>query len=101
MASITNNSSRYGERHKIILKEAAKMSLAAKSLYTAFGYSPGKSVFSITLRLNNINEIVEYSSGKEVVYLKDDKNEILNIHKYTLRSGKKITSVSGLYLILQ
>lgn len=79
MASITNNNSRYGEGHKVVLKEAAKMSLAAKSLYKTQGYTPGKSVFAITLKPSKIDNVIQYSSGSENVYVIDEKRKVIQL----------------------
>jgi len=79
MASITNNNSRYGEGHKVVLKDAAKLSLAVKSLYSKEGYKAGKSVFSITLRPRDIDNVIQYSSGKETVYVKDEKGKVIQL----------------------
>jgi hypothetical protein len=79
MASITNNSTRYGEGHQIVLKETGKLSAPVNMLYNKNGYKAGKSVFKITLNPRKIDNIIQYSSGKENVFVIDDKNKILQL----------------------
>ena len=78
MASIVG-SSKYGEGHQIIIKDPTQISSVIKKLFVDNGYTPGKSIFSITKtsKLNDINQIIELGSGKESIILKDEKNKLL------------------------
>ena len=79
MASITNNSKKYGEGHQIVLKDAGKLSSPVKQLYSSAGYHAGKSVFTITLKPKNVANIIQYSSGKENIFLEDDKRKTIQL----------------------
>jgi hypothetical protein len=79
MASVTNNSKKYGEGHNIVLKEPGKISSPVKIMYDKFGYKAGKSVFSITLKPKNIDNIIQYSTGKDTVFLKDERSKIVQL----------------------
>tara|TARA_R110000796_G_scaffold12532_1_gene41335 strand:- start:59 stop:1354 length:1296 start_codon:yes stop_codon:yes gene_type:complete len=79
MASVTNNSKKYGEGHSIILKEAGKVSSPVKNMFDKFGYRVGKSVFSITVNPKNVDNIIQYSTGKDTLFLKDDKSKIIQL----------------------
>lgn len=81
MASITDNSKKYGEGHQIILKAPGKISPPVSKLYTDRGYQLNKSVFSITLDPKKINDIIEYTGSrvKKSIYIKDDKGKVLQL----------------------
>jgi hypothetical protein len=79
MASITNNSKKYGEGHSIVLKDPGKISSPVNMLFTKAGYRAGKSVFDITVNPKNVDNIIEYSSGKENIFLRDDKKKIIQL----------------------
>lgn len=79
MASITDNSKKYGEGHKVILKESGKLSSPVKTLYSSSGYQAGKSVFTITLQPKKIDNVLQYSSGNKTVYLVDDRNKVIQL----------------------
>lgn len=79
MASVTNNSKKYGEGHNIVLKEPGKISSPVKIMYDKFGYKAGKSVFSITLKPKNIDNIIQYSTGKDTIFLKDERSKIVQL----------------------
>lgn len=79
MASITDNSKKYGEGHQIILKAPGKVSSSVAKLYNDRGYILNRSIFSVTLNPKKIDDIIQYSSGKNTVYLKDAKGKILQL----------------------
>lgn len=79
MASITNNSKKYGEGHSIILKDSGKLSSTVVQLFTKLGYKTGKSVFTITIAPKNITNIIQYSTGKENIFLEDDKRKTIQL----------------------
>jgi hypothetical protein len=77
MASITNNSKKYGEGHSIVLKDSGKLSSPVNMLFNKAGYKAGKSVFVITIAPKNVDNVIEYSTGKENIFLKDDKKKVI------------------------
>lgn len=80
MASIVDNAEKYGEKHKIILKDFGKLSSGVEPLYSKNGYTPGKSIFEIVLRQPSYIDIfIKYSSGKKLLYLKDEGDKILEL----------------------
>ncbi len=79
MASITNNSKKYGEGHSIILKDSGKLSSTVAQLFTKLGYKAGKSVFAITIAPKTIDNIIQYSAGKAEIFLKDDKKKTIQL----------------------
>ena len=79
MASITNNSKKYGEGHSIVLKDSGKLSSPVNVLFTKAGYKAGKSVFVITIAPKNVDNVIEYSTGKENIFLKDDKKKVIQL----------------------
>jgi hypothetical protein len=92
MASITG-STKYGEGHKVVLKEADKISATTKSLITKAGYIPGQSVFSIVrqnLKTLKVAKSIALAPGKDVIYMKDKNNKIV------LFSGSA-SSIDGLF----
>lgn len=79
MASVTNNSKKYGEGHNIVLKDPGKLSSPVKLMFEKFKYKAGKSVFSITIKPKKVNNIIEYSTGKDILFVKDDKGKIVQL----------------------
>lgn len=79
MASITNNSKKYGEGHSIVLKDPGKISSPVNMLFSKAGYRAGKSVFAITVSPKNVDNIIQYSSGKETLFLKDNNSKIIQL----------------------
>ena len=79
MASITNNSKKYGEGHSIVLKDPGKISSAVNLLFTKAGYRAGKSVFDITINPRNVDNIIQYSTGKDNLFVKDNKKKIIQL----------------------
>lgn len=79
MASIVG-SSKYGEGHKVVLKEADKMSATAKSILTKAGYIPGQSVFSIVrnnLKTIKIAKSIAITAGNDIIHMKDKNNKVV------------------------
>ena len=79
MASITNNSKKYGEGHSIVLKDSGKLSSPVNLLFNKAGYRAGKSVFAITVTPKNVDNVIQYSSGKENIFLRDDKRKVIQL----------------------
>ena len=77
MASITNNSKKYGEGHKVVLRSS--LSSPVQKLYTSNGYKLGTSVFSIVLNPNNITNIIQYSTGSTDLFVRDDKGRVVQL----------------------
>lgn len=80
MATLVGNA-KYGPGHKIVLKESDKIPTTSKSKFSAFGYKPGVSVFELTKinKTTKVNNLVDLGTGKESIYLKDDKNKIVAV----------------------
>jgi hypothetical protein len=79
MASIVG-SAKYGEGHKVILKEGSKMSATAKSVLTKAGYVPGQSIFSIVrnnLKTIKVAKSIAITAGNDIIYMKDNKNKVV------------------------
>jgi hypothetical protein len=78
MASIVG-STKYGEGHQIVLKEADKMSAAVASKFTSLKYKLGESVFSITksAKAKDISTVIELAAGTATLYVKDDKQKVI------------------------
>lgn len=74
MASIVDNK-KYGENHRVILKDKPVNS----ALFKKEGYVPGKSVFLIIRRKVKATKFVEVAKGNKSITLKDDKNKIVLI----------------------
>ena len=92
MASITG-STKYGEGHKVVLKEADKISASTKSILTKSGFTPGQTVFSIVrqnLKTLKVAKSVVLAPGKDMIYMKDKNNKII------LFSGSA-SSIDGLF----
>ena len=79
MASITNNSKKYGEGHSIVLKDPGKISSTVNTLFTKAGYRAGKSIFDITINPRNVDNIIQYSTGKDNLFIKDNKKKIIQL----------------------
>jgi hypothetical protein len=81
MASITDNSKKYGEGHQVILKDRTKLSSSVLNLYAANGYQAGKSIFSIALNPSGVSNIIQYSTtgSLKTVYVKDSNNNIVQL----------------------
>lgn len=77
MASITNNSRKYGEGHKVVLRSS--LSAPVQRLYTSNGYKLGTSIFSIVLNPNNISSIIQYSSGSTDMFIKDERGRVVQL----------------------
>ena len=88
MASITNNSKKYGEGHSIILKKSAPS--VATRLMTSNGYTMNKSTFTITLSPKNVSKVIAFPSGNAELYLIDDKKKVILITGNTGPSGINI-----------
>ena len=80
MASIVG-STKYGEGHKIILKDASKISAAIGSKFTSQKYKLGESVFSITksAKTKDVSTVIELAAGSSTLYVKDAKNKVILI----------------------
>ena len=79
MATIVGNS-KYGEGHRIILKETTKLPIQTKNAFIKEHYNPGKSVFTITTNKNNIKKVsktITLSEGDEYIFLKDERSKIV------------------------
>jgi hypothetical protein len=79
MASITG-STKYGEGHKVVLKEADKISASTKSILTKSGFTPGQTVFSIVrqnLKTLKVAKSIVLAPGKDMIYMKDKNNKIV------------------------
>jgi len=74
MASIVENK-KYGENHRVILKDKPVNS----ALFKKEGYVPGKSVFLIIRRKVKANKFIELAKGNKSIVLKDSKNKIVLI----------------------
>ena len=74
MASIVENK-KYGENHKIVLKDKPVNS----ALFKKEGYIPGRSVFLIVRRKVKANKFIDLAKGNKSITLKDDKNKIVLI----------------------
>jgi len=74
MASIVDNK-KYGENHRVILKDKPVNS----ALFKKEGYVPGKSVFLIIRRKVKATKFVEVAKGNKSITLKDDRNKIVLI----------------------
>jgi hypothetical protein len=80
MASIVG-STKYGEGHQIVLKEADKMSASVASKFTSLKYKLGESVFSITksAKAKDISTVIELAAGTATLYVKDEKQKVILI----------------------
>jgi hypothetical protein len=80
VATLVNNK-KYGEGHQVVLKAPDKIPLTSRSKFAAAGYTAGKSIFSIVTNINKvkISKVIELAPGKGVLYLKDDKNNVISI----------------------
>ena len=74
MASIVENK-KYGENHKIVLKDKPVNS----ALFKKEGYIPGRSVFLIVRRKVKASKFIDLAKGNKSITLKDDKNKIVLI----------------------
>ena len=74
MATIVDNK-KYGESHKVVLKDKPVNS----ALFKKEGYIPGRSVFLIVRRKVKPNKIIELAKGNKSIILKDNKNKIVLI----------------------
>ena len=74
MASIVENK-KYGENHKIVLKDKPVNS----ALFKKEGYVPGKSVFLIVRRKVKATKFLDLAQGNKSITLKDNKNKIVLI----------------------
>ena len=74
MASIVDNK-KYGENHRVILKDKPVNS----ALFKKEGYVPGKSVFLIIRRKVKATKFIEVAKGNKSITLKDDRNKIVLI----------------------
>ena len=74
MASIVENK-KYGENHKIVLKDKPVNS----ALFKKEGYIPGRSVFLIVRRKVKATKFLDLAQGNKSITLKDDKNKIVLI----------------------
>ena len=74
MASIVDNK-KYGENHRVILKDKPVNS----ALFKKEGYVPGKTVFLIIRRKVKATKFVEVAKGNKSITLKDDRNKIVLI----------------------
>jgi len=81
MASITGRSSRYGDGHKVVLKERSKIKSAkVLELFRKANYQPGTSVFTIKRReIKNPNIRIVLSEGPEQLFLMDKSNKSVMI----------------------
>jgi hypothetical protein len=77
MATIVNNP-KYGEGHKIILKDKLP-SGEVKNSFNILKYVPGKSIFSIT-KNNKFTSTIKVGDGKINIFLKDEKNKIIKLY---------------------
>jgi len=84
MASIVG-SSKYGEGHKVVLKEASKMAATTVSAFSEHKYKAGEAVFEIAKKVSikEINTIIQIGAGKDSIMLKDAKG------KYVLLKGSE------------
>lgn len=80
MATLVNNK-KYGEGHQVILKAPDKIPTTSRSKFAAAGYTAGKSVFSIVTNINRvkISKVIELAPGRGVIYLKDNKNNVIAV----------------------
>lgn len=78
MASIVG-SSKYGEGHKVVLKESDKIPPATGKKFTENKYKLGESVFSITktAKTKDIGLVIELASGKDTIMLIDEKKKVV------------------------
>lgn len=79
MASIVG-SSKYGEGHKVILKEGDKISSTTKTALTKAGYIPGQSIFSLirnNLKTIKVAKSVAITAGNDIIHMKDKNNKIV------------------------
>ena len=72
MASIVNNL-KYGENHKVQLKDKP-VNLA---LFKKEGYRAGQSIFLITRKKVKSSKVIELAKGNKSILLKDDKNKVV------------------------
>lgn len=81
MASITDNSRKYGEGHQVILKDRSKLTSSTATLYSSNGYQAGKSIFSVTLNPKNVDNTLEYAGPgtKKNVFLKDAAGKVIQL----------------------
>jgi hypothetical protein len=80
MATIVGNK-KYGEGHKVILKEANQIPATSKQKFASAKYTAGKSVFSIVTNIKSVKvtTVIELAAGKDSIYLKDDKNKVIMV----------------------
>ena len=79
MASITNNSRKYGEGHQVILKDPKKGALAGEKLMMLNGYILGKDIFTVTLKPKVVDNWINFTYGNASVFLKDAKKNVIQI----------------------
>jgi len=74
MASVVNNSKKYGEGHQIVLKDKLSGTMAAN--FRQMGYEPGKSIFKITLKKTpKPIKSFKVTEGKNNLLLLDKNNK--------------------------
>jgi hypothetical protein len=80
MASLVG-STKYGEGHKIVLKEADKIASTTGSAFTKAKYKLGESVFSITksAKAKDVSAVIELAAGSATLYVKNDKQKVILI----------------------
>jgi len=76
MATIVNNSKKYGEGHQLILKDKDKLPSSMVAKFRQMGYEPGKSIFKITLKKTpNPSKFFKVAEGNKSILLFDKNNK--------------------------
>lgn len=81
MASIVG-SAKYGEGHKVVLREASKLSASTARAFSTAGYAPGTAVFSIvrnSTKTLKLHKVIEVTAGTGSIFLKDAKNKYIKL----------------------
>lgn len=78
MASIVG-SSKYGEGHKVILKDSDKIPQSSGTAFKEHKYEAGKSTFAITksAKPKDIDTVIQLGAGSDSIMLIDEKKKIV------------------------
>ena len=74
MAHILNNP-KYGEGHKVVLKDKLAVSADTQKEIMKYGYKPGQSVFVMTKRKQRPDIVIHLTDAKTHEYMIDEKKK--------------------------
>lgn len=78
MASIVG-SAKYGEGHKVVLKDADKIPASSGSAFKEHKYEPGSSTFTITktAKANSVDTVIQLGAGNSSIMFIDEKKKVV------------------------